>query len=282
MFATLKEILSETRKNKYAVPAFDVNDLETFKAVVETAEEQKSPVIAMVLDPDMKGGNLRYLVPMMKEISANSKIPVCLHLDHGADIETAARYMSLGFTSVMLDASTLPLAENVEATSLVVKFAHAAGISVEAELGHVGVGLSDSMEDIKSFFTVPSEVEEFVKKTGVDALAVAIGTAHGPYKGRPQLDIGRLKDIVSITDTPLVLHGGSLTPDDQIKAAIAAGISKLNIATELRMALFKGLKLSVSQLPEHASLLEIYEKPMEMMKQLVREKIHLCGSQNRV
>lgn len=281
MLATLKEILSETRKNKYAVPAFDVNNLETFKAVTETAEEEKSPVIVMVLDPDMKGGNLRYMVPMMKEIAANSRVPMCIHLDHGSDIETVARYISLGFNSVMLDASTLPLSENISVTSQVVKFAHAAGISVEAELGHVGVGLSDSVEDIRGFFTVPSEVEEFVRKTSVDALAIAIGTAHGPYKGQPELDINRLKDIVKITDTPLVLHGGSLTPDDQVKEAIAAGISKLNIATELRMSLFKGLKDAISELPEHASLHEIYEKPMEMMKQLVREKIHLCGSQNR-
>ncbi|AYO30120.1 class II fructose-bisphosphate aldolase [Biomaibacter acetigenes] len=281
MLATLKEILSETRKNKYAVPAFDVNNLETFKAVVDIAEEEKSPVIAMVLDPDMKSCTLRYLVPMMKEVAASSRIPVCIHLDHGADIQTVARYISLGFNSVMLDASTLSLSENIRVTSQVVEFAHAAGISVEAELGHVGVGLSDSAEDIKGFFTVPSEVEEFVEKTGVDALAVAIGTAHGPYRGQPRLDIDRLKDIVKITDTPLVLHGGSLTPDDQVKEAIAAGISKLNIATELRMALFKGLKATISELPEHASLHEIYEKPMEMMKQLVREKIHLCGSYNR-
>ncbi|MDK2878871.1 MAG: fructose-bisphosphate aldolase, class [Thermoanaerobacteraceae bacterium] len=281
MLANLKEILSETRKNKYAVPAFDVNNLETFKAVVDIAEEEKSPVIAMVLDPDMKSCTLRYLVPMMKEVAASSRIPVCIHLDHGADIQTVARYISLGFNSVMLDASTLSLSENIRVTSQVVEFAHAAGISVEAELGHVGVGLSDSAEDIKGFFTVPSEVEEFVEKTGVDALAVAIGTAHGPYRGQPRLDIDRLKDIVKITDTPLVLHGGSLTPDDQVKEAIAAGISKLNIATELRMALFKGLKAAISELLEHASLHEIYEKPMEMMKQLVREKIHLCGSHNR-
>lgn len=281
MLVTLKEILSDTRKNKYAVPAFDVNNLETFKAAVETAEEEKSPVIAMVLDPDMKYGNLRYLVPMMKEVASNSGIPVCIHLDHGADIDTVARYISLGFTSVMLDASTLPLSENIQITSQAVKFAHAAGISVEAELGHVGVGLSDSNEDIENLFTVPSEVEEFVAKTGVDALAVAIGTAHGPYRGQPRLDIDRLKDIAKTTDTPLVLHGGSLTPDDQIKAAIQAGISKLNIATELRIALYRGLKFSVYELPEHASLHEIYEKPMEMMKQLVREKIRLCGSQNR-
>ncbi|HHW03785.1 MAG TPA: class II fructose-bisphosphate aldolase [Thermoanaerobacterales bacterium] len=281
MFATLKEILSDTRKKKYAVPAFDVNNLETFKAVVEAAEGEKSPVIVMVLDQDMKSGNLRYIVPMMKEVAANSRVPVCIHLDHGADIQTVARYISLGFNSVMLDASTQPLADNIRLTSRVVEFAHAAGISVEAELGHVGVGLSDSAEDIKSFFTAPSEVEEFVAKTGVDALAVAIGTAHGPYKGQPRLDIDRLKDIVKITETPLVLHGGSLTPDDQVKEAIVAGISKLNIATELRMALYKGLKAAVSELPEHASLHEIYEKPMEMMKQLVREKIHLCGSQNR-
>ncbi|MCR4431570.1 MAG: class II fructose-bisphosphate aldolase [Tepidanaerobacteraceae bacterium] len=281
MLVTLKEILSDTRKNKYAVPAFDVNNLETFKAVIETAQEEKSPVIAMVLDTDMKCGNLRYLVPMMKEAASNSAIPVCIHLDHGADIDTVARYIALGFTSVMLDASTLPLSENIHRTSQAVKFAHAAGISVEAELGHVGVGLSDSNEDIENLFTVPSEVEEFVAKTGVDALAVAIGTAHGPYRGQPRLDIDRLKDIAKTTDTPLVLHGGSLTPDDQIKAAIQAGISKLNIATELRIALYRGLKFSVSELPEHASLHEIYEKPMEMMKQLVREKIRLCGSQNR-
>ncbi|MDI3481341.1 MAG: fructose-bisphosphate aldolase, class [Tepidanaerobacteraceae bacterium] len=281
MLVTLKEILADTRKNKYAVPAFDVNNLETFKAVVEASEEKNSPVIVMILDADMKHGNLRYLVPMMKEVASSSRIPVCIHLDHGADIDTVARYISLGFTSVMLDASILPLSENIRATSQAVKFAHAAGISVEAELGHVGVGLSDSDESIENFFTVPSEVEEFVSKTGVDALAVAIGTAHGPYRGQPKLDIDRLKEIARATDTPLVLHGGSLTPDEQIKAAIQAGISKLNIATELRIALYRGLKFSISELPEHASLHEIYEKPMDMMKQVVREKIQLCSSQNR-
>jgi ketose-bisphosphate aldolase len=281
MLASLREILSDTRKKGYAVPAFDVFNLETFKAVVEAAEEEKSPVIIMILDADMEGGYLRYMAPMMKEAAMSSRIPICLHLDHGKDLDTVARFIHLGFNSVMIDASTLPLERNIEETSRVVRFAHAAGVSVEAELGHVGVGLSDSEEDVKNFLTVPEEVRLFVEKTGVDALAVAIGTAHGPYKFRPHLDIPRLKQIAGVTGTPLVIHGGSLTPDDQMRAAIAAGISKVNICTELRMAFYRGIKESLSKFPEHSSPHELLKKSLELVKEVAKNKIYLCGSNNK-
>ncbi|HHY80034.1 MAG TPA: class II fructose-bisphosphate aldolase [Thermoanaerobacter sp.] len=281
MLVNLREILAETRKNKYAVPAFDVSDLTTFKAVAETAEELRSPIIVMILDTDVKDGYLRYIVPMIKEVAAHSRIPICLHLDHGPDIETVIKYISLGFNSVMIDASTLPLEKNIEITRQVVKLAHSAGITVEAELGHVGVGLSDNEETIRSFLTIPKEVDKFVKETQVDALAVAIGTAHGPYKGALHLDIPRLREIAKITETPLVLHGGSYTPEEQVKEAIITGISKVNIATELRVAFIKGIKETIATANEYVALSEIFEKPLLFMKELVKSKIELCGSSNR-
>ena len=281
MLVNLREILAETRKNKYAVPAFDINDLTTFKAVIETAEELRSPIIVMILDSDVKDGYLRYIVPMLKEVAANSKIPVCLHLDHGPNIETVIKYISLGFNSVMIDASTLPLEKNIEITHQVVKLAHYAGITVEAELGHVGDGLLDNEETKRSFLTDPKEINKFVIETQIDALAIAIGTAHGLYKGDPHLDIPRLKEIAKITETPLVLHGGSYTPEEQVKEAIITGISKVNIATELRVSFIKGIKETINIADEYMALSEMLKKPLLFMKELVKRKIELCGSSNR-
>ena len=233
MLVSMKEMLADAKAKHYAIPAFDVSNYEMMRAVLETCEEERSPALLMALGVDLGGRGLPLLSSMIKSASDYYNIPVCLHLDHATDISAIRAALDAGFSSVMYDGSVLPFDENAEMTRKVVEMAHSYGATVEAELGHVGNAMvgneNDAVknEDPEDTLTVPEEVVRFREITDVDALAIAIGTAHGVYLKTPTLRIDRLDEITAVSDLPLVLHGGSGTPDDQMQAAIQHGITKI-------------------------------------------------------
>ena len=259
------------------------------KAVLETCEEEKSPALLMGLGVDLEGRNMKLLTSMIKECSKHFDIPVCFHLDHATDFNFIKNAIDAGFSSVMYDGSVLPFENNAERTAEVVKYAHSKGVTVEAELGHVGNASVGSISetgtdtDPGESLTVPEEVTKFIELTDVDALAVAIGTSHGVYQKTPELRIDRLDEITAVCDKPLVLHGGSGTPDDQMKKAINHGITKINIYSDVLFALNQGLKNSLNNLTNPSAWpFLVYEDAMKMMKEVVREKINKFGSAGRV
>jgi ketose-bisphosphate aldolase len=289
MFCAMKEMLADARIKKYAIPAFDVSNYEMMRAVLEVCEEEKSPALLMGLGVDLQGRNMGLLTGMIKSASDYFNVPVCFHLDHATDFDFIKKAIDSGFSSVMYDGSVLPFNENAQKTAEVVKYAHQKGVTVEAELGHVGnasVGsISETGTDVDpgESLTVPEEVSKFVEITDVDALAVAIGTAHGVYKKTPELRIDRLDEITAVCDRPLVLHGGSGTPDDQMKNAITHGITKINIYSDVLYALNQGLKNTLNNISNPSTWpFIVYEDAMKMMKEVVREKIRTFGSNNRI
>ena len=289
MLVTMKEMLEDAKKNHYAIPAFDISNYEMLKAVLETCEEEKSPALLMTLGVDTQGRNLQLLSSMIKGASDFFSIPICLHMDHATDIDFIKFGCDNGYSSVMYDGSVLSFEENAKNTAIVTEYAHKRGISVEAELGHVGnanVGsISETGTDVDpgESLTVPEEVAKFVEITDVDALAVAIGTAHGVYQKTPELRIDRLDEITTICDRPLVLHGGSGTPNDQMQNAIHHGITKINIYSDVLYALNQGLKnyLNTMTNPSTWPFL-VYEDAIKMMKEVVREKLRTFGSAGRI
>ena len=289
MLVTMKEMLADAKKNHYAIPAFDVSNYEMMKAVLETCEEEKSPALLMTLGVDTEGRNLQLLSSMIKGASEFFKIPICLHMDHATDIDFIKYGCDNGYSSVMYDGSVLPFDENAKNTAIVTEYAHKKGISVEAELGHVGNASVGSISetgtdtDPGESLTVPEEVAKFVEITDVDALAVAIGTSHGVYQKTPELRIDRLDEITAVCDRPLVLHGGSGTPDDQMQNAIHHGITKINIYSDVLFALNQGLKGTLNTITNPSTWpFLVYEDAMKMMKEVVREKLRTFGSAGRI
>ena len=289
MLCTMKEMLADAKAKKYAIPAFDVSNYEMLRAILEVCEEEKSPALLMGLGVDLQGRNMQLLTAMVQSVSKYFNIPVCFHLDHATDFNFIKQAIDNGFSSVMYDGSVLPFNENALKTSEVVKYAHQKGVTVEAELGHVGnasVGsISETGTDVDpgESLTVPEEVSKFIDITDVDALAVAIGTAHGVYKKTPELRIDRLDEITAVCDRPLVLHGGSGTPDEQMKNAIAHGITKINIYSDVLYALNQGLKNTLNNISNPSTWpFIVYEDAMKLMKEVVREKIRTFGSNNRI
>lgn len=289
MLVNFKDMLQDARKGHYAVPAFDVSNYEMMKAVLDTCEEERSPALLMGLGVDLAGKGMNLIASMVSQASNYYDIPVCFHLDHATSLELIQQAADAGFSSVMIDGSVLPLEENISKTAEVVRFAHGRGLTVEAELGHVGNAMvgneKDSVhnEDPENTLTDPAEVVRFAAETGVDALAVAIGTAHGVYLKTPTLRIDRLDEIVAVSgDLPLVLHGGSGTPDDQMQAAIAHGIAKINIYHDVVTALNDGLKSKLASVTSPATWpVYLFEEARANMKEAVRRKIRTFGSNGR-
>ncbi|MFS8540625.1 MAG: class II fructose-1,6-bisphosphate aldolase, partial [Tissierellales bacterium] len=240
MLVTGKELLDHANKNGYAVGAFNINNMEIVQAIIEAAEETNSPVILQASQGGIKYAGIEYITALGKVAAEKAKVPVALHLDHGTDFDQVMLCIRYGFTSVMIDGSKHPLRENIELTKKVVDVAHAVGVSVEAELGKIGGTEDDiTVDELEATFTDPDEAKIFVEETGVDSLAIAVGTAHGVYKGEPKLDFDRIRKIKELVGIPLVLHGSSGVPADSIKKAIEAGINKINIDTDLRIAFTK-------------------------------------------
>lgn len=278
----MREMLRDASRGGYAVGMFDVSDLEMIRAAAEEAEALRSPVILGALGPDLEGRRLDYWFALAAEAAAGTSVPVCIHLDHANTPEQVRRAADVGFSSVMLDASASAFEENVRRSREVVEAVKNRGISVEAELGHVGsgwVGSGEGAESGPDMLTEPEKVAEFVQRTGVDALAVSIGTAHGVYIKAPKLDIERLDMIRSASDVPLVLHGGSGTPDDQMAAAIAHGICKVNIYSELISAWNGAMLEELRRQPHMAAWPSVLRrKPDADMREVIRRKIRFFGS----
>jgi fructose-bisphosphate aldolase class II len=277
-FATLREVLAEAEKGGYAVGAFNANNLEIVQAIVEAAVEEKAPVILQASQGALKYAGIAYITAMVRTAAENAPVPVVLHLDHGTSFEQTMLCIRHGFSSVMFDGSQLPLDENIAATRKVVEVARAMGVSVEGELGKIG-GVEDdiAVEERDALFTDPEQADRFVSESGVDALAVAIGTAHGPYKGEPKLDFDRLALIDKVTAAPLVLHGASGVPDDSIRRAIALGVRKINIDTDLRQAFTRGVHRVVKEKPAEYDPRKILGPAREEMKKVVKAKLYLFG-----
>ena len=286
MLVTIKEMLEKARAEKYCVGAFDASTIEMAQKIVEAAEEKRSPVILMGLTPDLEGDMLDYWITSLRMMAERATVPVCLHLDHAKDMDFLKKCVDKGFTSVMYDGSTLPLEENIRMTKIATDYAHAHGVTVEAELGHVGDGIvsgekkaDGSYDNPDDYLTDPDEMRRFIAETGVDCLAVAVGTSHGVYVHPPKLHFERLDELNGISTVPMVMHGGSGTPDDQVKTAISKGICKLNIYSEMLSAYYGELKKKL----DNSETLAIWvskanEKPLEALKQVVLEKIDLVGS----
>ena len=276
MLVTLQEIIGMAEAGNFCVPAFNVYNTETIMGVVKAAEEAKAPVI-MQLYPRLVNEEVGYyLAPAIIAAAKKASVPVCFHLDHGPSEQEAMRILRWGATGVMLDGSVHPFEENIALTKHIVDIC--GGVGVEGELGHVGSVNDDAMEE----FTDPAEAGEFVKRTGVCCLAVLIGNAHGHYKKPPKLDIERVKAIREATGgLPLVLHGGSGIPDDQVKAAIAAGVRKMNIGTDVCCAFADGTKETLDD-PKRSLAIDLFMKhPIERVKQLALEKIKLVGAEGK-
>ena len=289
MLVTMKEMLADAKAKHYAIPAFDVSNYEMMKAVLDVCEEERSPALLMGLGVDLVGKGLPLMTSMVRSASDFYKIPVCFHLDHATDFDSVKAAVDAGFSSVMFDGSVLPFEENAKKTAEVTAFAHANGVTVEAELGHVGNAMvgneNDSVknEDPEDTLTLPDEVVRFVEMTDVDALAIAIGTAHGVYLKTPTLRIDRLDEITAVCDRPLVLHGGSGTPDDQMKMAIEHGITKINIYSDVVGALNEGLKNKLNTIKNPSTWpVFVFEDARKAMREAIRAKIHTFGSFGRI
>ena len=289
MLVSMKEMLNDARAKHYAIPAFDVSNYEMMRAVLDVCEEERSPALLMGLGVDFGGKGLELLTAMVRAASDFYTVPVCFHLDHATDFESVKAGIAAGFSSVMFDGSVLPFEENARRTAEITKYAHSLGITVEAELGHVGNAMvgnendSAKNEDPEDTLTLPDEVVRFVSATDVDALAVAIGTAHGVYLKTPTLRIDRLDEICAVCDRPLVLHGGSGTPDDQMKMAIEHGITKINIFSDVVGALNTGLKNKLNAIQNPSTWPAfVFEEARVRMRDAVRAKIRAFGSCGRV
>jgi fructose-bisphosphate aldolase class II len=270
--------LKKAQKEGYAVGAFNANNMEIVQAIIETAEEEKAPVILQASQGAIKYAGVDYITAIVKAAAERVSVPVSLHLDHGTDFNQVIKCIRAGFSSVMFDGSKLPLEDNVTITKKVVEIAHPIEVSVEGELGKIG-GVEDqvSVKALQATMTDPQEALEFVKQTGVDALAIAVGTVHGMRKREAKLDIGRIEEIRDLVKIPLVLHGASGVLDSEVRRAVKAGICKINIDTEIRKAFVRGIGTFMKENPEEIDPRKILNKAKTEMKEAVRGKMRLFG-----
>ena len=282
MLVTGNEILQDAHKNNYAVGAFNVNNMEIVQAIIEAAEETRSPVIIQASQGGLGYAGVEYIAALGKVAAENATVPVALHLDHGTDFDQVMLCLRNGFTSIMIDGSKYELEKNIEVTNKVMEVCKAVGVSVEAELGKIGGTEDDITVDEKdATFTDPKEAKEFVDRTNVDSLAIAVGTAHGVYQGTPEIDFERITAIKEILDIPLVLHGSSGVADEDITKAVSLGINKINIDTDLRMAFSNAIHEFVEKEPDVIDPRKIIGPAREAMKERIKEKMELFGSAGR-
>jgi fructose-bisphosphate aldolase class II len=276
----MNELLSVAYKNKFAVGAFNIGNSEFLRAILETAEANKSPVILAIHPSELEFLSDSF-VAYCREAANKAKVPVVIHLDHGGSSADILRAIRCGFTSVMIDASKYPFDENVRITREATEIAHKVGVSVEAELGSVGQA-EGSMEEGSDeiLYTDPEEAKKFVELTGIDTLAVAIGTAHGiyPKDRKPKLQLDRLKQIQSLVSIPLVLHGGSDNTDEEVAESIRFGISKVNISSEMKRAFFNRLRENLAESPKGFEPTQLFPSCIDAAKELILKKMQLFGS----
>ncbi|WP_123053302.1 ketose-bisphosphate aldolase [Clostridium sp. JN-1] len=286
MLINMKEMLSAAEEHKFAVPAFNAGSGQLLTAVMESAEEKQAPFIMAIHPDELSFLRDSFISQVIYECN-HSKLPIVLHLDHGASYEQVIHAIQLGFTSVMIDSSKLPFEENVKVAQKVVEAAHAVGVSVEAELGTIGdTGNNIEGGVTKVIYTDPKKAKEFVERTNVDSLAVAIGTAHGIYPKdlKPELKMDILQEIKKVVNVPLVLHGGSSNPDEEIAKSVKLGIRKINISSDIKIAFAERLK----ELIEESDISEIREpnvmfpECIKACRKVVDHKIDLFNDANKV
>lgn len=278
MLVTLHDVLRDAKQKQYAVGLFNTVNLEMAKGVIAAAEEADSPVIIGTAEVLLPFSSLRELAPMLVPLAKKARVPVVLHFDHGLTSEKIVEAIDLGFSSIMYDCSTNSFEDNCKEVASMVRFAHARGVSVEGELGHVGAnegGAESTGTEDHSIYTEPADALRFVQETGVDALAVAIGTAHGAYKSTPKLDFDRLREIAELVDTPLVLHGGSGLSDEDFRRSVANGIAKINIFTDINQA---AAKTAHDMFFEGAGMTDLMPHITEAIKQATLKKMAVFGS----
>ena len=279
MLVNFIEMLQKAKKEHYAVPHFNINNLEWTKYILEECQKFQIPVILGVSEGAAKYmGGYHTITGMVKGLIEDLKItiPVCLHVDHGSSFEVCKKAIDAGFTSVMIDASRKELEENIRITKEVVDYAHERGVSVEAEVGHIG-GTEDNITSAVTNATL-EECTEIVEKTGLDALAPALGSVHGFYKGEPNLDFERMKLINETLPVPLVLHGGSGIPDSQIRKAIACGTSKINVNTEVQYAWAQAVREFLQSDDKAYDPRKVIGSGEKALKEKLEEKIRLFGT----
>ena len=274
MLANLYDVLPKAQAEHYAVGLFNTTDTDMLQAAIEAAEELRSPIIIGTAEVLLPYGELKLIAPSIIAAAKRATVPVVVHYDHGLTFERCMEALKLGFTSIMFDGSAGDVAQNMAETREMVKIAHAMGATVEGEIGHVGQASSGD-EAAKDRYTTVQEAQEFLAATGVDALAIAIGTAHGAYKMKPELDLQRLREIRAAVDVPLVLHGGSGLSDDDFKNTVRDGIAKINIFTDMCVA---GSQASAQALAEGKDYLEMRNARVAAIKETVMNKMRLFGS----
>jgi len=281
-FVTSKEMLLKAQREGYAVGAFNAENMEMVQAIIEAAEEEKAPVIIQTTPSTIAYANVRLYRAMVQVEADKASVPVAIHLDHGDSYELCKEAIAAKYTSVMIDGSKLSFEENIAVTKKVVEATRKTNIGVEAELGTIG-GKEDSHEVLEkdALYTNPQQAEELVCRTGVQSLAVAIGTAHGFYKGEPKLDFECLAKIAEVVKIPLVLHGASGVPDEAVKQSIRLGICKVNFATELRVAYTQGVRSILSTDDKVYDPKKYGTAGRATVKVLVQEKIRVCGSSGK-
>ncbi|MHC5250996.1 ketose-bisphosphate aldolase [Listeria kieliensis] len=279
MLMTMKELLKVANENEFAVPAFNICSYDMLKAIMEEVEANNAPVI-LEIHPD----EIAYLgdefIATVKEYALRSRVPVVIHMDHGGTIQDVMRAIRNGYTSVMIDASRAPYEENVALTKEVVKLAHKVGVSVEAELGTIGNNGSAEGGADSIIYTDPDQAEDFVKETGIDTLAVAIGTAHGlyPKDKKPELNIELLKTLHERLDIPFVLHGGSGNPDAEVSESVRYGVGKVNLSSDLKSVFFAEVHRVLNENPGMYEPNQVYPAANEKVKEVVRHKLKILNT----
>lgn len=278
-FVSGKELLSHAWHNSYGVGAFSAHNAETIQAILWAAEEEQAPIMIQVGQRVIQSIGLEPMKTMIDILAKGLSVPVCIHLDHSRQYEQTMKAIQLGFQSVMFDGSALPFEENISMTKKVVEVARVLGIGAEGEIGKIGGTEDDiTVEEEDAMITTMDEAIAFVEATGVDYVAVSIGTAHGIYKKPPKLAFERLREISQVVQLPIVLHGGSDVPDEQIQNAISLGVAKINVDTELRQAFTRGMREVLENHPEEYHLAVSLGRGRAVMKEKVQEKIRLFGS----
>jgi len=279
---SMNEFLPKAKANKFAVGQFNINNLEFTQAIVEAGIREKSPLIFGVSEGALKYMGIEYTVALAEAAAKKSGLPIALHLDHGSSFEIAMQCIRAGFTSIMFDGSHHPFEENVRITKEIVKVAHAMGVSVEGELGTIG-GVEDdiSVDEAEASLAKPEEAIRFYEETGVDALAIAVGTAHGMYKGEPKIRFDIIKEVADRIPVPIVLHGGSGVPDDSIREAIRCGVGKINVNTENQVACTNKIREVLGKDSKVYDPRKYLGPAREAMIEVVAEKIRLFGSSNQ-
>ncbi len=278
----MADILQDAHERTYAVGGFNINNMEFLQGIIRGAEELNSPLILQASEGAIRYIGMEYVMKMVEAATQDTSIPVALHLDHGSGFESIMKCIRAGFSSVMIDASKKPFEENIALTKKVVEAAHSVGVSVEAELGTIGGTEDDhTVEEKDAMYTDPDQAKEFVERTGVDALAIAIGTAHGVYEGEPELDFERLKTIKGLIEMPVVLHGASGISAEDLQTGVKYGVNKVNVNTDFQQSFTNKIKELFAEKPELYDPRKYCGPGRDAITEKVKEKIKILGSNDK-